>query len=945
MRKYEDLNNTSENRLPSRSYYIPEGTGKKVCLNGTWKFAFFENGDIVENVEQWDEIEVPSCWEMKGYDSPNYTNINYPFPCDPPFVPDINPMGVYSREIFIDDMDKVYYIVFDGVCSLAELYINGKYVGYTQGSHLTAEFDITPYIKKGENTIRVNVRKWCVGSYVEDQDFIRLHGIFRDVSLLERPKGHIFDIDIKNDGDNIICKADRDCFVAVYDGMKLIEKKEMTEGECIFKIDNPVYWNAEYPYLYTVEFQAEGEIITRKFGFRDIKVSEKNQILINGTPVKLRGVDFHSTHPTKGWATSIEDDKKDLELMKELNINCIRTAHYPVPSVFLDLCDEMGFYVVLENDIESHGVLRRNANVEFCYDMEGDVWPVVSQEWEKELLDRTQRMYERDKNHTCVIMWSLGNESGFGPNSISMINLLRQKDSKRLIQCEDGSRLEHTRLVDVFATMYPAPYVIEQWAKDNEKEQPIFLCEYAHSMGNSPGDIWDYWELFYKYDCLVGGCIWEWADHALLIDGKYHYGGDFEKELTHDSNFCCDGLVFPDRSFKSGTLEAKAAMAPFRIYYNDGVISVENRYDFKTFEGCSFEYEIRVDDVVVEGGVASSDIKPHEMFEIKLEQIPTKATLGCFAIVKMFDDMGRETAKLFQQMPVALEEKHPESKKALIDEDKFNFYVKTQKTRYTISKQTGLITSICIDGVEQIETPIAISFKRAALDNEKVERPQWYFVNIWQGENIERLFHKTYSVEKIENSIVVKASESGVSRVPLFRYELRYDFYNDGSVHINTKGKIREEVIWLPRMGFEFEIPGCNKNFSYYGNGPMDSYCDMKHHGIVGWHNSTPENEYVDYIFPQEHGNHNQVRKLVLQGGLEFEADTEMEINVSDYSFEELYTKQHNYELEKSDNIHVRVDYKDSGIGSGSCGYRLVEQYQFNDKEIDFGITIRTDRR
>lgn len=940
MRKYEQLNKTSENRLPSRSYYIPEGTGKREVLNGIWKFAFFENGDFVENIDKWEEIEVPSCWELKGYDSPNYTNINYPFPCDPPYVPDINPIGIYSRQFYVDDVDKMHYIVFDGVCSCAELYINEMYVGYTQGSHLTAEFDITPYIKAGSNTIRVDVHKWCVGSYIEDQDFIRLHGIFRDVSLLIRPKNHIFDIDITNHNNSIICKADKECKISIYDGTELLATKNTKEGVSIFEIENPVYWNAECPYLYTVVFEAQGEIIKRKFGFRDIAISEKNEILINGIPVKLKGVDFHSTHPKKGWATDIEDDKRDLLLMKELNINCIRTAHYPVPPAFLDMCDELGFYVVLENDIESHGMLRRNANVEFRYDMDGEIWPVVNIEWEKELLDRTIRMYERDKNHSCIIMWSLGNESGFGKNSVSMIKLLKSKDCKRLIHSEDGSRLEHTRLVDVYSAMYTAPYVIEEWAKNNEKQQPVFLCEYAHSMGNGPGDVWDYWEMFYKYDCLVGGCIWEWADHALLIDGKYHYGGDFKNELTHDENFCCDGLVFPDRSLKSGTLEAKSAMAPFRIYYDDKKIKIENRYDFKSFKGCNFEYEVRVDDVAVEEGFAKSEIKPHEFFEIELNKVPDEAELGCYIVVKMFDDKNNMTAQFCQQIPVVLKESKLTYEKSDISEDKYNYHIKNAGTEYVVSKQSGLITGICIDGREQIKTPLALSFKRAAIDNEKVERPQWYFVNIWQGENIERLFHKTYTVERKENSIIVTASEAGVSRMPFFRYTMRYDFFTDGSVHISIKGKMRDEVIWMPRMGFEFQIPRDNKEFKYYGNGPHDSYCDMTHHGIVGWHTSVPEKEYVDYIFPQEHGNHNQVRKMILGSKLEFMADDTMEINVSDYSFEELYGKKHNYELNKSENVHVRVDYKNSGIGSGSCGYRLVEKYQMNDKTIHFGITI-----
>lgn len=944
MRNYEKIEKTSENRMPARSYYIPEKEGRKESLNGIWKFAFFANGDVADDIRQWDEIEVPSCWEMKGYEAPNYTNINYPFPCDPPYVPDVNPMGVYERKFSVTDISKMHYIVLDGVCSCAELYINETYVGYTQGSHLTAEFDITPYIHKGDNTIRIYVRKWCCGSYLEDQDFIRMHGIFRDVSLLVRPKGHIFDIHIVNEENVIQCKADQPCKVSLYDGGTLLQEQTTDTGICQFQVENPIYWNAEQPYLYTLVFSAKGEEIKRPFGFRDIEISEKNQLLINGVSVKLKGVNFHSTHPTKGWAVSEEDDKKDLVLMKELNINCIRTAHYPVAPEFLDMCDELGFYVVLETDIECHGFLRRNPNVPFSYDTESGQWPTTRPEWKKEYMDRIERTYERDKNHPSVIMWSTGNESGFGENSIAMIDWLHAHDNKRLVHCEDGSRLANTKKADVFSYMYPSPSVIEGWAKSNEKEQPIFLCEYSHAMGNGPGDIWDYWETFYKYDNLIGGCIWEWADHAVLEKEGYQYGGDFKGEMTNDGNFCCDGLVFPDRSFKAGTLEAKAAMAPFRIFYKNGTIQVENRYAFLTFEGCRFEYELALDGEIIEQNVVYSDVHPHEVFEIELNNIPRTGKLGCFVSVQMIDREGKVTGKLQQEIPVEIEKNVPPEEYVDIREDKLNYIIRSEHIIYKVSKQTGWITSICINGTEQIKTPVALSFTRATIDNEKSMKQLWYLENIWQGENLDRLFHKTYGVEKEGNSIIVKASEAGVSRRPIFRYLLKYDFYTDGTVHINLDGKINKDTVWLPRMGFDFEIPRELKEFCYFGNGPLESYCDMTHHGVVGWYKSTPEKEYVPYIKPQEHGNHTQVKALLLQGGLEISADETMDINVSDYSFEELQKANHAYELTKSDNIHVRVDYKNSGIGSGSCGAELAEAYRFSEKDIQFGITINAVR-
>lgn len=938
MRTYENLDRTSENRLPARAYYVPGGEGKKVSLNGIWKFGFLANGDW-EQVQTWDEIEVPSCWELKGYGAPNYTNINYPFPYDPPYVPDVNPMGVYERMFEVSDMQKKHYIVLDGVCSCATLYINENYVGYTQGSHLTAEFDITPYIHKGSNTIRIQVNKWCCGSYLEDQDFIRFHGIFRGVSLLVRPQEHIFDIHIVNEGNTIHCKADKPCTIRLFDGENLLEEKITETGEGIFEVSNPIYWNAENPYLYTLEFAAQGEIIRRKFGFRDISVSAENELLINGTPVKLKGVNFHSTHPVKGWAASLEDDKKDLLLMKEVNINCIRTAHYPTTPEFLDLCDEMGFYVVLETDIECHGTIRRNANVEYKYDVDSGEWPTTRKEWKKEYLDRIERTYERDKNHPSIIIWSTGNESGYGENNIAMIDWLHEQDKKRLVHCEDASRFECTDKTDVYSYMYSAPCVLEEWGKSNEKNQPVFLCEYAHSMGNGPGDIWDYWNTYYKYKNLIGGCIWEWADHAVLEKGIYKYGGDFEGELTHDRNFCCDGLVFADRSFKAGTLEAKAAMAPFRIQYVSGKVQVENRYDFLSFKGCKFRYKVSLDGNVVEEDIVYSTAAPHEKFEIALKNIPQKGCLGCYVSVSMEDRNGKNTGILQERIPIQLESRK-NADKAVVQENKESFEVLAGNTKYVVSKQTGWITNICIHGKEQIKTPLALSFTRAVIDNEKNMEVLWYWRNIWQAENIDRLFHKVYNITQNGNEIVVTASEAGVSRSPFFKYSLKYCFYGDGSVHISLDGNIKESTVWLPRLGFDFEIPGDYEKFSYYGNGPEESYCDMTHHGVVDWHESTAENEYVPYVRPQEHGNHTQVKSLKLQGGLQFVSDEEMEINVSNYSYQELDKANHEDELKKSENIHVRVDYKDSGVGSAACGPDLNRRYRFSDKKIEFGITI-----
>ncbi len=941
MRNYENPKQTSLNRMPPRSYYVPEGAGRLISLNGIWNFAFFENGDDIDEITNWETIPVPSCWEAQGYEYPNYTNINFPFPCDPPMVPDINPAGVYERTFFIEDTKLRHYIVFDGICSCGELYVNGSYVGFTQGSHLTAEFDITEFVRTGENTLRVYVRKWCCGSYLEDQDFIRFHGIFRDVSLLSRPEEHIFDLDIRTHENQVFCQTDRPCRISLYDKDCLLDSTFTESGCHTFTVNNPSFWNAETPCLYTLVFETQGEIIRQQFGFRDISISPEHEILLNGVPVKCKGVNYHSTHPEKGWTLSEEDMRKDLLLMKELNINCIRTSHYPTPPRFLDMCDELGFYVMVETDLECHGFIRRYANVDYVYDVDSGEWPSSQPQWTKEYVERMARTYERDKNHSSVIFWSTGNESCYGTNQDAMINWLRRRDGERLIQCEDASRAGKPENTDIFAYMYTGHDFLESWARDDALRQPVFLCEYAHAMGNGPGELWDYWDLFHQYKKLAGGCIWEWCDHAFLVDGVQKYGGDFPGELTHDGNFCCDGLVFSDRSLKPGSLEAKAAHAPFRLTYEKGLLWVTNYYDFLSFEGCRFVYRLTLDGEVLESRTLLSDIRPRERFSIAPGALPESCTLGCYASVQMFDRDDRQTALLQVQLPVPAVAAQREDRPLALKETDREIISEGEGFRYVLSRQTGMLTSILSGDREQLSGETSISANRACTDNDKAMADYWYFMNIWQGENLDRTFHKLYDLKIEGHRVVVNASEAGVSRAPYFRYQLTYEFFKDGRVHLELIGRIRENAIWLPRLGFSFTLPYCHDRFRYFGNGPLESYRDMCHHGTVDWHESCADNEYVNYVYPQEHGNHTNTRCLRI-GGLEFLADAEMEICVSHYNTAALQAAKHTDELQKSPYTHVRIDYKDSGMGSKACGPDLQEKYRLSEKEIRFGFTLRT---
>lgn len=939
MRFYENPLKTSENRLKPRSWYIPEGA-EYLNLNGEWNFAFFENGDKVKEVEKWDKITVPSCWQLEGYETPNYTNINYPYPCDPPYVPDINPVGVYERKFEITENDRNSYLVFEGVSSVAEVYINGKYVGFSQGSHLMAEFDITDYLQKGSNTVRVYVRKWCAGSYLEDQDAFRFNGIFRDVYILSRNKGHIFDLDIKTEDNKIICTADKDFKAEVYDGDILLNSGNSENSKATFEIVDPKKWTAETPNLYTVKLYSAGERITQKIGFRTIEISADYELLINGTPVKLKGVNHHDTHPEKGWTMSDEDILNDLKLIKSLNINTVRTSHYPPSPKFLDYCDEMGLYVILETDIETHGFLRRYANVGYGFDVESTDWPCVNKQWKKEFLNRMERAYERDKIHTSIIMWSTGNESGFGENQHDMIEWLKERDKVRLAHCEDASRKGTPDNTDVFSMMYPAIDVIENWAKDDNIKQPVFMCEYAHAMGNGPGDIWDYWKAIYGNKKLIGGCVWEWADHVVLDNGVQKYGGDFEGELTHDGNFCCDGMVFSDRSFKAGTYEIKTAYAPFRIRVENGKLYIKNCFDFNSFEDYSFRYEITADGETVEKQSIALTAKPGEETAVALTaKLPETCKLGCYVSVRMLDNNGFELGVLQEQLPVTVQKTEVQEEPLNITDGEFEITAKGNDFCYVLSKQTGNFVSIIKNEKEQLLEPAKLSYFRATTDNERNVRALWDRTNIWQGENFDCVFTKIYDCEVKDNKVTFTASSAGVSRKPFFNFILCYEFFQKGEVKVSLKGRIRENVVWLPRLGFEFKLPYANDKFTYFGNGPLESYCDMTHHGVVGFHSSNADGEYVNYVRPQEHGNHTDCKLLNIDNSLKFRADN-MEISVLHHSIQSIDFANHTDQLKKSDGTQVRVDYKVSGIGSNSCGPALMEKYRLSEKDIDFKFIL-----
>ena len=963
MRYYENLSKLSENRLPQRSYYIPENEGAYTLLNGTWRFHYYPlDFDYEDNITEWDEIPVPSCWQALGYENPNYSDVVYPLSIDPPYVPDENPCGVYEREFEVSNIQNKTYLVFEGVSSSAKIWINGKYAGFTTGNHLQSEFDITDYVIKGTNTLRVLVTKWAATTYLEDQDCFRFNGIFRDVYLLSRPVGHIVDIDIRTvNNEDITVKFDGQAEISLYDGDKLLDKVT-ADGNAKFHIDNPTLWNAEKPYLYTLKFVYKDEVITQKVGFRTISISDKYEVCINGTPIKFQGANHHDTHPSKGWVMSDEDIIKDLKLMKKYNLNAIRTSHYPPTPYFLNLCDEMGFYVILETDLETHGYVARygNEKVRHGYDVESNDWPCNRPEWKEEYVSRMQRAVERDKNHASVIMWSTGNESCYGENHKAMVAWAKSRGDDRLIHSEDASRkadrgdkpeikeaypnqYNERYEVDIHSRMYLGVGACEEYALNAEKKQPLFLCEYSHAMGNSPGDVCDYWEVIDKYPKLSGGCIWEWADHAFVENGVFKYGGDWETEPCHYFNFCSDGMVSPDRKEKAGTLEVKTAYQPIRVSLDFDKILVFNRLSFTNLNEYKFVYSLVCDNEVVASKELVLDAQPLTTVSVDMfENIPESCKYGCYLNAKLYDSTGYEVATAQIDLKVPVESVGKVGKLVTLIEDDKNIVAKSDKFEYTFSKLLGTFVSMKVNGSEKLATPMNLTVFRAPIDNEITPETMWIRNERKNGgENVDKLFNKVYSCEIRQGKIVAKQSLAGVARSPFFHYETVIAIDVDGRIDFDVKGQAAKGCCWLQRLGYEFAITDENASFKFFGKGPLQTYCDLSRFATVAMYESTAEKELVDYVRPQEFGNHINVRYLDIDNNMTVVADNPFECHVSQYSTKAITKAQHSDELVTDGLTHVRIDYKNSGVGSNSCGPSLLEKYRFYANDVDFKFSIK----
>ena len=957
-----------------RAYYIPfsdretalkgerERSDRLISLNGSWRFRYSESiGDMPElgDIKYTDSIPVPSCWQCEGYDSHNYINTRYPFPFDPPYVPNDNPCALYERDFELYKEDgKKYYINFEGVDSCFYLWINGRFAGYSQVSHSTSELDITDYVTDGTNRINVLVLKWCDGSYLEDQDKFRMSGIFRDVYILARNEGHIKDFFINADScGHFKFECDKDAEIELCDGDTMIGKGSGRKVE--FLLDTPKLWTAETPYLYTLVIRSCGEYIVQKIGFRDIAVKD-GVVLLNGRPIQIKGANRHDSDPKTGYTISKEQALVDLRLMKESNINAIRTSHYPNAPWFTELCDELGFYVCAEADLEIHGVCS------YYGGSQPETFGQLAQDarFRDAILDRSQRNVHRDKNRPSVIIWSLGNEGGYGENFENAGRWVKEFDPSRLTHYESSiwETLGHkndTSMLDLYSTMYAPPESIVEYFADRINKKPYIMCEFLHAMGNGPGGIYDYLELVDKYPGFVGGFIWEWCDHAIYQGHKngrdvYYYGGDFN-EVVHDENFCMDGAVYPDRTPHTGLYEYKNALRPIRAGVKDGKIIFESRLDFSDISVLyDVKYEITVNGKLISDGyIALSETAPRGTCAVTLPEYD-KGEDECYIrlvyitkrdmpLVGAGTEMGFDQILLSKGSSFALEGSKAKYDLSVSETEK-EITVTGADFKYVYDRYTGIFKSISRKGSELLVRPMQWNIWRAPTDNDRnVKRS-------WTDAGYNRMIARAYDTELLRDGtdvvLSVTINLTAVAMRSIAKVTAKWRIRNDGAISLSADVKLNDntpyiEMPFLPRFGIRAFLPKEYDSVKYYGYGPYESYSDKHIASYIGMFEAKVGELHEDYIKPQENGSHYGCKYMLLSDGegcIEAYGDG-FSFNVSEYTQEELTQKQHNFELEKSGMTVLCLDYKQAGIGTNSCGPELPEREKI-EKEFRWDIDI-----
>ena len=1002
-RYYENLSVLHENTMPARAYYIPaskrmdnlvehrEESDRMQLLNGTWKFQYFNSiYDIQDSffeknydTENFDEIQVPSVWQMAGYDTHQYTNIRYPFPFDPPYVPQDIPCGAYVHnfEYSRDEKASKAFLNFEGVDSCFYVWINGSYIGYSQVSHMTSEFDVTDVLQDGTNTVAVLVMKWCDGSYLEDQDKFRMSGIFRDVYILKRPKQAISDYHIKTRIEDMLAKVEIEMKFYFPLNVKIsIEDRNgavvalgsiAEEGTAVLEIANPELWNTENPYLYKLILETENEVIVDHIALRKIEIKDQ-VIYLNGQKIKFRGVNRHDSDPVTGFTINPEQITTDLTLMKQHNFNAIRSSHYPNAPFFYEMCDKYGFMVIDEADIEAHGpfMIYRKEDTDYNRFKRWNEKIADDPVWEEAIVDRVKLMLERDKNRFCIVMWSMGNESAYGCNFEKALEWTKNFDPDRITQYESARYRNYDETydysnLDVYSRMYPALSEIQEYL-DKDGSKPFLLVEYCHSMGNGPGDFEDYFQMIQDNDKMCGGFVWEWCDHAIAHgtaeNGKtiYAYGGDHGEEI-HDGNFCMDGLVYPDRTVHTGLLEYKNVYRPARVIsYNkeSGELVLHNYMDFDDLKDyVKISYELTQDGLVISKGILPEfSVAPHGEGKTNLKiNVPENGK--CY--LKLIYHLKKELPLLdedhilgFDEIEVSKEDtkcklaekwipKTVVDSELQVNENDTQIHIKGREFAYTIDKRTALFTEMKFAGREYLNHPMELNIWRAPTDNDM------YIKSEWKKAHYDKAYTRAYTTEVVQGKHGVKitshASVVAETVQKILDVTITWKIEAAGKIDADIAVTKDDEFPDLPRFGVRMFLDKKLSAVRYFGMGPQESYCDKHQAASHGLYRADVGDLHEDYIRPQENGSHYDCEYVELNNsryGIVASAEKAFSFNASYYTQEELEKKTHNYELIESDSVVFCVDYALNGIGSNSCGPVVLDQYRFDDVLFRFQFTL-----
>lgn len=976
LKEHQDIQVLHVNRLENRATIVPYQTrAQALCgsrsaspyfidLNGEWDFKLFDREeDLPEEITadiEYDRINVPGCWQMQGYGFPQYTNAAYPIPYDPPYVPRENQVGFYRRLFTLTDAfaGRNTRVRFEGVDSAFYVYVNGSFIGFSKCPHMPAEFDITRALQGGQNELIVLVMQYSDGTYLEDQDMWRMSGIFRDVMLLSFAETHIEDVRVKADylytdgAGQLHVEADVsgkcDVTFTLLDGDEtVLSTAAAAENGCAVldeKIAGAAPWNAEEPHLYTLLCEIDGQAERVFVGFVHIEVKD-SQFFVNGVSVKLKGVNRHDTHCTLGHFTPLDTMKTDVLMMKKHNINTVRTSHYPNDPAFLDLCDEYGLYVLDETDLECHGV-NHLGNYHLL---------ATDPAWEKQFVDRGVRMVMRDRNHASIIMWSLGNEAGYGCNHEAMASAIRALDPARPIHYHSHLQFWNAEVSDIASYMYTDFDSINSYLASKDK-RPYFLCEYAHAMGQGPGGLEDYWKKIYATKGFIGGCVWEFVDHACVKykDGKpyYAYGGDFG-EYPHSGHFCVDALMYPDRTPHTGLLEYAHVLRPVRAELRDeasGRLRVRNYYAFTNLSALHAVWRVEHMGKTVAQGAFDTKTAPGRTSEVTLAlgKYPQNSYLNIdWALAKdaLWAQSGYVVAR--EQFPLTLgksAEVQAEYPCGKLFFEQNRGIARVFGNDFTVEFDVCGLSGFTAKGVSLIKEGLRVNLWRAPTDNDRRT------VRDWQKLGIDKLLCRNESMTAEQDGENVKVRIGNVYAPKSARAVLRavqeYTVSANGAVRLNvTYLPLQEDLPFLPRLGMRFSMPRAFEGMQFFGRGPFENYSDKKTAARMGLYNMKICDNHEPYVFPQENGSHQdtELARFYTTNGIALEiAGKSFSFSAHHYTQEMLEKAEHTYDVFDQDLTEVCFDGVMGPLGSASCGPLPFEWSRLYLKEPrSFEFTLR----